>query len=257
MADTCDAVILAGGRASAEMAARAGTPLRALFPYRDRPFVQWVFEALRASVHIGRIAVIGPPELAQTPGVEEADLVLRERDTIVANLFAALEALAPNGRVLITACDNPLLTTAVFDDFLARAPREAAVAYPILRHDAFLERFPQAGNIPVVLRDGAWIGGDCILLQSDAIPRLRHAIEAVLNARKSKARMFRLLGPRFALRLALKRAHYQEVERRASEIVGLPVRFVLRGDPVFAIDIDDPEDWDYLQGWSEDEGVKG
>ena len=233
------------------MAARTGTALRALFPYQGKPFVQWVFEALRASDRIGRIAVIGPPDLAQTPGMAGVDLLLCERDTIVANLFAALEALEPKGRVLVTACDNPLLSTVVFDDFLARAPHEAAVAYPILRHHAFLERFPQAKNIPVVLRDGAWIGGDCIVLRSEAIPRLHQAIEAVLAARKSKARMFRLLGPRFAVRLALKRARVDEVERRASEIVGLPIRFVLHSDPAFAIDIDDPEDWDYLQGWSE------
>src|SRR5579871_5068630 len=145
--ETHDAVILAGGRATDAMAARTGTPLRALFPYRGKPFVQWVFEALRASDRIARIAVIGPPELAQTPGMAGADLLLRERDTIVANLFAALESLDPRGRVLITACDNPLLTTAIFDDFLARVPREAAVAYPVLRHRTFLERFPHAGKI--------------------------------------------------------------------------------------------------------------
>src|SRR5437899_2384095 len=137
-----DAVILAGGRASDEMAARTGTYLRALFPFKGKPFIQWVYEGLRANERVGRIAVIGPPELAETPGVMDSDLVLAERENVTANLFAALDALSPSGKVLITPSDNPLLDAAVFEDFLSRAPTDATVAYPILPHSAFLQRFP-------------------------------------------------------------------------------------------------------------------
>lgn len=245
-----DAVILAGGQASEAMAARTGTPLRALFDYQGKPFVQWVYEALRASEQIARIAIIGPPELAQIPGLAGADLILPERESITANLFSAVEELKPSDPVLITACDNPLLTTAAFDDFLSRAPQEAAVAFPYLPHAVFQKQFPGAQNIPISLRDGVWIGGDCILIQSEALPALRQAVESVLAARKSKARMLRLLGPGFALRFALKRLNVRDIERRISEITHLPFRFVPDCSPVFVIDIDDPEDWIYLEQWS-------
>jgi GTP:adenosylcobinamide-phosphate guanylyltransferase len=246
-----DAVILAGGRASEEMAQRTGTPLRALFPYEGKPFVQWVYNALRASEHIERIAVIGPEELRQEAGLSSADMLLTERESITANLFGAVEELRPAGRVLITASDNPLLSTAAFDDFLTRAPEDAAVVYPVLRHRVFLERFPQAQNVPIRLKDGVWIGGGCILIQAQAVPDLRLAIERVLSARKSLPKMVRLLGARFAMRFVLKRVTAEEVERRVSEIARLPVRFVYDCDPVFPIDIDDPEDWDYLLQWKD------
>jgi molybdopterin-guanine dinucleotide biosynthesis protein A len=244
-----DAVILAGGRATEEMVQRTGTPLRALFPYRGKPFVQWVYEALRASPHVERIAIIGPDAMRDVEGVSGADLVLAERESITANLFGAVEELRPRGRVLITACDNPLLSTAAFDDFLSRAPAEAAVAYPVLRHAAFLAGFPAAENVPIRLRDGLWIGGGCVLIQSEAVPDLRLAIERVLNARKSLAKMVRLLGPRFAARFVMKRVTAPEVEQRLTEIAKVPIRLVYDCDPVFPIDIDDPEDWDYLQQW--------
>jgi NDP-sugar pyrophosphorylase family protein len=247
---SCDAVILAGGRASAEMTQRTGTPLRALFDYQGKPFVQWVYEALRASEQVERIAIIGPPELSQVEGLSGADLLLPERDTITANLFGAVEALNSHSRVLITASDTPLLSTAAFEDFLRRSPKDAAVAYPILPHASFLQRFPEAKNVPVKLRDGKWIGGGCILIKSEAVAPLKQAIENVLASRKSLPKMIRLIGPKFAVRFVLKRVSVPEVEETISRIAGLPIRFVHDADPVFPIDIDDPEDWDYLEQWA-------
>src|SRR5205085_12189897 len=110
-----DAVILAGGRASPEMERRAGTPHRGLFPYQGKPFVEWVYEALRASQYVDRIAVVGPEQLADLPGVGKADELVLEADSIQENLFGALAQLLPEKRVLITASDNPLLTTQAFD----------------------------------------------------------------------------------------------------------------------------------------------
>lgn len=245
-----DAIILAGGRAGEEMACRTGTPVRALFPYEGKPFVQWVYEALRGSGIVGRIAVIGPPELADVPGARDADVLVEEAESIDANLFGALERLKPEGRVLITACDNPLLTTAAFDDFIARAPADAAVAYPILRHQEFLARFTDAANVAITLRDGRFIGGCCVLIQSRSIPRLQQAVRSVLAARKSKWAMVRLLGGWFALQFRFGWATCGRVEQRMTDITGLPICFVRDCDPVFPIDIDDPEDWDYLLRWS-------
>lgn len=248
---SCDAVILAGGRAAPEMAARAGTHVRALFEWRGKPFVQWTYEALRASERVRRIAIIGPEALREVPELAGADLLLPERESITANLFGAVGALRPERAVLITACDNPLLTTAAFDDFLCRVPADAAVAYPILRHADFLARFPHATNTPIALRDGVWIGGDCAWICAEAIPKLRAGIESALAARKSVPRMLRLLGPGFAARFALKRVTVADVQQRVCAIAGLPFRFVPDCDPVFVIDIDDPVDWDYLQDWKE------
>src|SRR5947209_5582576 len=106
----CDAIVLAGGRASEEMARKTGTPMRALFSYHDKPYVQWVYEALRASENVERIAIVGPDELGETPGVRDADLLVPESDSIESNLFGSLARLLPEGHVLITASDNPLLT---------------------------------------------------------------------------------------------------------------------------------------------------
>jgi hypothetical protein len=241
-----DAVILAGGRASEEMAALTGTDRRALFPYGGKPFVQWVFQALRSCPEVDRIAVIGPPELKDHPGLSSADLILPERDSLTANLFAGIEAINPRERVLITASDNPLLTSDGFHDFLRRSPGNAGLTYPILPHARFLERFPHATNVSIRLRDGRFIGGDCVMMQADAIEPLRSAIVAMVDARKSLLKVLRLLGPGFVARFVARRLTVEDVERRVREITGVEFHFVPDCDPAFAIDIDDPVDWNYL-----------
>jgi molybdopterin-guanine dinucleotide biosynthesis protein A len=245
-----DAVILAGGLASPEMERRAGTPHRALFPYKDKTFIQWVYEAVRGSEFVDRIAVVGPEQLAEIPSVSGADLLVSELDSIDANLFGALAKLLPEKRVLITASDNPLLTTASFDSFLSRCPEQAAVAYPILRHETFLRKFPRATNTAIKLRDGVWIGGAQAVIHSKSIPKLQHWIRTVLAARKDLRQMVSLLGWKFAMQFSVKRITSQQVEDRICEITGLPIRFIRDCSELFPIDIDDPVDWDYLNRWT-------
>src|SRR5207302_2886249 len=166
--------------------------------FREKPFIEWVYEALRASDRVGRIAIVGPPELADIEAIAGADLLIPEGEAIESNLFTALARMLPEGRILVTASDNPLLTTEAFNDFIDRCPEQAGVCYPVLKHEEFLRKFPRASNIGVTLRDGTWIGGGCALLHSRSIPRLQRAIRAVLAARKSKAQMIGLLGWKFA-----------------------------------------------------------
>jgi hypothetical protein len=231
------------------MAALTGTAVRSLFPFRGKPFVQWVYEALRVVPAVHRIAIVGPESLSERAGLSAADLLVPERDSYTANLFAGIEALAPSGRVLVTASDNPLLSAAAFQDFLDRAPQDAGLVYPVLPHGRFLERFPHAKNVAIKLRDGRWIGGDCVLIHADAVEPLRTAIHSMADARKSLVKVVRLLGPGFALRFVTRRVTVPDVERRVTELTGVTFRTVPDCDPVFAIDIDDPVDWQYLLEW--------
>lgn len=246
-----DALALAGGTFDDAMAAATGTRVRALAPFRSRPFLEWVLGALHDCPSVGHIAVVGPDVLRVGSWSERVHLWVAEREGIVENLLAGIDALSGERDVLITASDNPLLTAAAFEDFLTRAPKEAGVAYPYLPHSEFLRRFPGADNIPLRLRDGVWIGGCCLLVRARAIPAVGRVARAVLEARKSKWRMVRLLGPGFVLRFALHRASVADAEVRASAVLGEPVRFVPDCAPEFAIDIDEPADLEYLLRWAE------
>ncbi|MEP6754764.1 MAG: nucleotidyltransferase family protein [Chthonomonadales bacterium] len=241
----CDALVLAGGRASDEMAARTGTPVRALFPFKGKPFVAHTVDMLQQCEHVERIAVVGPSDLMQH--LENApDIFLTERQTISENLFAGLDALNPLNSVVICPSDNPLLSSAAMDDFLSRIPTDADIAYPYLPYADFQKAFPDANNVGVKLKDGKWIGAGCVWVRAEKIPQLMKTIQNVLDSRKNLWKVVRLLGPMFLARFALRLATSEEAASRAEAIVGMRFRMVPDCSPQFVIDVDDPEDWDYL-----------
>ena len=88
-----------------------------------------------------------------------------------------------------------------------------------------------------------------MVVRADAVDPLRSSIIAMADARKSLFKVLRLLGPVFVARFLSRRITMLDVERRVREITGVTLRFVPDCDPVFAIDIDDPEDWEYLKEW--------
>ncbi len=247
-----DALVLAGGRCSDELQAVTGCRHRALIPYKDLPFLAHGLSSLRNCNRVARIAVVGPNALTDHPAVAgKADIFVEEQDTIEANLLAGVAALRSENRFIITASDNPLVTGSAMADFIDRIPKDAAAAYPYLRYSEFLKRFPGADNIPVHLSDGTFIGGNCVVIEAKHFSDLERTVSHVLSARKSLLRMALLLGPYFAIRLQLKRASSRDAERRASKILGLPFHLVPDCDPTFAIDIDEPSDFQYLCEWTE------
>jgi molybdopterin-guanine dinucleotide biosynthesis protein A len=240
-----DAVVLAGGRAEPPLAAPAGTDLRALIPFDGKPFVVRVLEALRACERLRRIAVVGPERLRETAAVGLADLLVAEGAGVFENFVAGAAALGSDGKLLLTACDIPLLSARAFADFLGRAP-DVDIAYPILRGEAFRAAFPGSENVLIPLREGPVIGGPCVLLDARALPRLEPAIARVLAARMSYARMVALLGVGFTVRFLLRRVSVADVERRVTALTGCTFRAVPDCDPVFPIDIDEPRDLEFL-----------
>ena len=251
-ADTAmDSVLLAGGRLPDDLARRIDTPYKALVPHERRPAVLWVRDALKASGYVGRIAVAGPGELGQFPEIADADLFMPEADSAESNLFTVFARLLPEGRILIASCDTPLMTAESLDDFIARSALEAAVNLPIIRYELFLRRFPRASVIPVQLKDGNWIPGDCVIIHSRSIPRLQRILPAVFHRRADVRDIIGLLGWQFALKVKMKRVTLAEVEERLCDVAELPIRLVRDCDPSLAFDIDTLNDYAYLLRWAD------
>jgi hypothetical protein len=241
-----DAIVLAGGHAERALARLAGTDQRALIPFEGKPFIVWVLEALRGCAAVERIAVVGPEALRHTAAARLADLLVPEGHGIYDNFWAGVEALHSPGKVLVTASDNPLLTTQALEDFLTRCP-DVDICYPILRGEVFREAFPGSDNILIPLRDGKFIGASCMLFDARALPKLREAVARVFAARKSYGRMVGLLGVGFTARFLLRRVTVAEIEQRVGSLTGCHFSAVPDCDPVLAIDIDAERDLEIIR----------
>lgn len=246
-----DAILPAGGRISGEFALEAGAEVKALIPIDGRTMLERTLDTLRATGRIERVILIGPGEVAEHPAARLADAVLPEGgDSGPANILHGLEWLRENDgrhadRVLILTTDLPFVTSNAINAFLDSCPADIDLCAPIIRREAFEERFPGSENEYVKLRDGEWTMGCSFLVNPEALERNRRHIEQVFAARKSQLGMVRLLGFMFIARFVFGRLTVRHIEERCRSLLGCSGQGILGSPPELAFDIDKIDEYRY------------
>lgn len=243
---TVDALVLAGAPNTGFLSGASDEPYEALIRVAGRPMVEYVLAALRATRKVGRIVVVGPvPELQTAlagfpPGVLE---FVQSGGAIVENLKRGMERLSPRGRVLMVTSDVPFLSARSVEDFLERTTsRNAALYYPIIHRETAEKRFPGVLRTYVTLKEGAFTGGNVILLEPELIERCEPLIRRAVDARKSAWKLARLLGPLFIVKLALKRLSLADIESKLAKVLGFQGAAVVTDHAEIGVDVDKPCD---------------
>lgn len=238
-----DAVVLAGADNHGSLAACTDTPYEAMIDIQGRPMVEYVVDALRASAHVDRIAVVGPEHVLGPVLADKVFRVVQSGEGIVENLLIGLEILQPRGKILVVTSDIPLLTTDAIDDFLARCEkREADIYYPICRKENNEAKYPGMRRTYVALREGTFTGGNIFLLNPATVVKWRKEIERAVAVRKSPIGMAKLLGFRLMVKFLLRTLSVQEAEERVAKVLGCPVAAVETTYPEIGVDVDKPSD---------------
>ena len=246
-----NAVILAGGKNSAEMAAATGVENRALTPLGTRPMLDYVVSALHAAPSVGGLYVVGDIP----PG--ETYHAVAGGETLLDNLLAGLRAASggpeagASERVLVSTSDIPFLTAEAADDFVSRALASGAdlcCSYvPVSRCYA---RFPDMKRTAIKLREGQYTLGNLMLVSPRFLLAHSDTITRAYAARKSPVQVARLLGPGFLVRLlaaqllAPSLLPLSALEQSVSRLLGSGARAVgiCSEYPEIGTDIDKPED---------------
>ena len=243
-----DVVLPAGGRIEGTFARETGVSIKALLSCGAATLLTRTVGVLRASPAVGRIVVVGPPDLAADPGGQAADALLPDQGDGAPNTLHGLEWLRARGadRVLVAAADLPFLDAAAIHWFLARAPAEAELVAPVVRRQAFERRFPASTNEYLGLRDGEWTLGCLFLVCPTALNRSRLHLERAFAARKSQLAMARLLGPRFVARFLLRRLTVEAIRGRCAELLECRAAVLPDAPPELAYDLDLPAHYRYV-----------
>jgi GTP:adenosylcobinamide-phosphate guanylyltransferase len=232
------AVVLAGGRAKADLAAATGVTNRALVPVNGLPMVQHVCGALQAAASVGEIVVVG-----DLPAPAGCDAV-RDHGGFVENLCAGLEQTG-GGTVLVSTCDIPFVTADALDDLVTRGTDlRADIVYPIVQVDLCYVRFPGVKRTSLRLREGRFTGGNAMLVNGAFLMEHRERVAEAYAARKAPARLAMMLGMGTVVRLfgaltffpnALRLAG---LEAAVSGMLGGTARALIMDYPEIATDID-------------------
>jgi GTP:adenosylcobinamide-phosphate guanylyltransferase len=234
-----DAVVLAGGPLDALAQQQAGAPNKAFVEIAGVTLVGRVLAALRRSRAIGRIVVVAPPAARERGDLAAADELRPDGIRITESLRNGLAGFPPDRTVLVLASDLPVLTADAVDDFVERAERlDVDVIYGCVEKRAHQGRFARVPHTWARLRDGTFCGGGIFALKPRVLPRLEQFIEQLGAARKHPFKLASLFGWDVLARFALGRLTIAQAERRATGILGAPVRALVSSYPETAVNVD-------------------
>jgi GTP:adenosylcobinamide-phosphate guanylyltransferase len=234
-----DAVVLAGGPMDAVAQQQADAPNKAFVEIAGVTLVGRVLGALRRSRVIRRIVVVAPLLARERGELAAADELRPDGIRITESLRNGLAGFSPDRAVLVLASDLPVLTATAVEDFVERAERlDADVIYGCVEKRAHQGRFARVPHTWARLRDGTFCGGGIFALKPRVLPRLEQFIEQLGAARKHPFRLASLFGWDVLARFALGRLTIAQAERRASGILGAPVRALVSNYPETAVNVD-------------------
>ena len=239
MSDSIVAVVLAGGPADAVAALQRGAPNKAFVEIGGIALVGRVLAALRASPAIGRIVVVAPESVRTHPAIALADELRPDGVRITESLQNGLSNMPPDADVLVVASDLPVLTPVAVDDFVRRVTAaKADVVYGCVEKSVHLAQFSAVPHTWARLRDGTFCGGGLAAMKPRAMPLLARFIERLGAARKHPFRLASLFGWDVLARYAFGRLSVSDAERRASSILGAPVRAAVSPFAETAVNVD-------------------
>ncbi len=244
-----DVVIPAGGKIADEFERVVGVSSKALIKYEDVSVLHRTIKALRGSRNVGRIIVVGRPDVMMSEEASMVDACLPAGDSSVDNIKIALDHLAkldfPPDRVMVVTADLPFLTTAAVDEFLGLCIGYVDLYVPIINRNDWEEKFPGAEATFVKLLDGEWTTGCVFIISERGFKIAQPHIEKVFQLRKSKTKMAMLLGWKFLWDYMNKKLTVTDIEKKIEEIVGINGMAVPGAPAEVAYDIDYLDDYHY------------
>lgn len=237
------AVVLAGDNEDYKISPGTAIKNKAFIDLNGRKMIDYVLDCYRAMEELAGIAVIGPhEELSSLPGITP----IPQKKDLIANVQAGAE-LFPDGWLLLSTSDIPLITPEAIRDFLGRCSG-ADLFYPVIEKEDCRWRYPAMERTWVKLAEGEFTGGNVLLVRAASIIAAAPAAAAFFAARKSPLKLARIIGPATLAKLLLRRLSIPELEEKVGNILGIACRAVMTPHPEIGADVDKKSDYDIISG---------
>lgn len=233
------AVVLAGGPPDEVAALEPGAPNKAFVRIGSVTLVERTLRALRASARIGRIIVVAPESARDHSSLALADEWRADGKKIRESLRNGLQGLPPDEIALVSTSDLPVLISAAVDDFIEYAhDLDADLGYGCIERTVHEAVYPNIPHTWARLRDGTFCGGGLVAIKPRVLPALERFIEKLGAARKNPLQLASLFGWDMLARFVLGRLSMTSAERRASQLLGAPVRALVSPYPETGVNVD-------------------
>ena len=201
-----------------------------------------VLRSLRATSQIAQITVVAPLAALDDPALALADVRRTSGDRIVQSVERGLAGAGPDEMMLLVTSDAPLLSPASLAQFVqALKTSNADLVYGIAERKTHERNYPGVPHTWARMRDGTYCGSAVFGIRPRVLPALMRFLDELAAARKSPLKLARSFGWDVVLRFALGRLQIAAAEKRASALLGYPVRAVVV-EPDLAFNVDRKSD---------------
>ena len=244
-----DTVLLAGSVNRIPLFPGDKPGYKALVELLGKPLIAYVLDALHEAEGIGRIFVVGAPEVVDYASLWERVSGVPDGHQLLRNAWRGLRA-ATTDRVLFCNPDQPLLRTEMVEDFLQRAlASEGDLVSSWVRNED-LGPYVEGEHKFAKFGDGKYAHGNLFLVRKDIphMDRIKARLDRIYAARKNNIRFAWALGPslfgRFLVSLISgKMPSLNESLEIGGNKFGINLQPVICPYPEIALDIDEPEDY--------------
>jgi GTP:adenosylcobinamide-phosphate guanylyltransferase len=234
-----EAVLLAGGKLEEAFAPFGPAPGKAYLLLNGKRMADYVLDVLINVPRIRRIVAVIPKGANAFPNTH----AVAGGETLMESLSAGFQVLKSETTLaLVATADIPFLTKEALENFMnACEKEEAGFYYSFVSQIDSEKKFPGIPHTYVKLKEGRFCGGGLLAIAPKNFSSLKKFAEEATQKRKNIFALAKIFGVSFLLKLLLGRLSIQEVEKRASQLLGFPAKGILSPYPEVAFNIDDPK----------------
>jgi GTP:adenosylcobinamide-phosphate guanylyltransferase len=249
------ALLLAGSRPGGDpFAARYGAELKALIPIAGERMVLRPLRALLGSKRVEAVRLLAQ-ELDQIAAVLPDNprwSVEPSSGTIAETVEAVCNAPSARWPMLVTTADHALLDSAMIDQFCAEA-EGVDLAIGVVTKSSLMKRLPQSRRTWIAFRRGKYTGANLFAFGSANALKAVALWRSVEQDRKKGWRLLLALGWPGLLGLLRLRTLDQTLDAMGRRL-GLTLKAVRLDDPLAAVDVDKPQDFELVSAILERRG---
>jgi GTP:adenosylcobinamide-phosphate guanylyltransferase len=244
-----DALVLAGGGKAEPLTEQEGVSNKAFIMLNNRPLLSYILQALEEAPSVDRIVAMGPQidlEILRQEGYNIE--ILPEKESMLDNVAAGLEALDQDRLSLVVTSDIPLLTAKVLEEFIRLcAPFEHDFYYPILSRETCQGSFPETERTYVRLREGHITGGNLGLVNPRWFSDNRDRLEVFISYRKKPLKLLKILPPALIIKYLFKSLSVNDLEHFLSRLLRFRAKAVACDCVEIGVDVDKISDLELIK----------
>ena len=242
-----DALILAGRKDINTLENHHKLKNKALLMINSIPMIEYVVNALNQAQEVQNIVVVGP-QFDLAPHIQKkVHSIIESTDSIIENIKIGIDYINNDQKIIVLTSDIPLITGEMIDRFIKKCQGyEAFLYYPFISKENILEKYPKTIRSYAKLKEGFFCGGNLVIFSRILFEKNKLLLDDLYQKRKDVKKYITLLGMKFMVKYLLQSLTIKEIEDRATEIVGYPVRGIMVGDPEMMIDLDKLGDYELI-----------